>query len=628
MKLLRVIASTLLLFLVTAFSFQAGASDLTREEKIKRIMSVAEKAKEPRNFYRWQSETSGNNLLAAGEYNEKLFNYFMTMTIDEAHFAGGRGVYYAENITSSAQFIRGDGKGSLIEVRIPKGMPTLDLTNQKTLKKLEQLGITTNDVLFLDPPLAVRYSSSGWWAVKRREGVKFQPFNVDRLPLSSLLKDLKALKDYPRAAEVLEVHLTQRAEKEVAKNAAILVQEPRLQGLVSKRTLERAISKSKDLQQYYAEKFKSDQYADLPGNHFGTIVSTARKLGFEIDESKMFANLTTQQKLSFLDEVYPAGSAPEATLNALLNDENVKQTSFQLKPDELKTVERHLLPLIQKRPDILVESARAYHLLSIENLVSLLQKNPKLVQHFTEQLKSKYLDLPIGQDVGPVLMGFRAAGVDFNEQHIFTYMEIPKRLQFLNHFYPDRAPPRAWVDMLVSNEGLRWATTSPFVTSSLTATLSRIAEQDAELLIRNPISFQYVNSDTLEKVLAGNQASRDVLHAQFESGKFSGINEKALLQLRAALAASGKPVSEEGLFRNLDLDAKLAFLQKKFTKNKISVPHTYYHALLEDQTIQRNGQISDASLEKLGQYANDALHEVKDDVGLINKATRLFGFGK
>lgn len=123
---------TLLFCVAVGFKAAAAGSTLTDAEKIKLILSVAEKAKEPRNFYRWQSETSGNNLLAAGDYNEKLFKYFMNMPVDADHFAGGRGVYYAEDISSSAQFIRGDGKGSLIEVRIPKGMPTLDLTDEKT----------------------------------------------------------------------------------------------------------------------------------------------------------------------------------------------------------------------------------------------------------------------------------------------------------------------------------------------------------------------------------------------------------------------------------------------------------------------------------------------------------------
>lgn len=639
MKLLKTLSSFVLnfvlFFAVVGFSLvstalNAFASDtrLTDADKIKRIMSVAEKAKEPRNFYRWQSETSGNNLVAAGEYNEKLFNYFMSMTVDSAHFAGGRGVYYAEDITSSSQFIRGEGKGSLIEVRIPKGMPTLDLTNRETVKKLERLGVTPDDVLKLDPPLAVRYSSSGWWAVKRREGVKFQPFNSGKLPLDTLVKALGVVEDNPRAAEVLEPHVTLRVETEIAKDKTLLVRQPKLQRLVSKKTLEKAILESPELQNYFVEKFKAGQYKDLPGTHFGTILSTAKKLGIEIDGSKMFSQLTTAQKIIFLDEVHSDTPAPEPILKALLEDELVSQSPYKLKPSELKAVTRHVLPYLQRRSEALIEFPRAFHLLSSAELVPLLKSSEALRQHFSKALGGTYFDLPLAREAGPVLADFKAAGVEFDDLHVFSRMELPKRLQYLDHFYPDRAAPKEMVDLLVSKQGLEWATASPYVTRSLTSTLSRIAGFDPEILDRNPETFQYLDKETLQKVIAQSESVRNALHAGIEQGKFNGVAEKSLLQLSSLLSANGKPVSENGLFKNLDLDAKLGYIQQTFSGRKLPVPLTFVHDLFDDKTIQLNGRISDSSLEKLGQIADEALFSFGDDINLINKATRLFSSGK
>lgn len=622
--------AVLLIVAFAALGVETGAAkmSLSDEEKIKRIMSLTEKAKAPRNFYRWQSETSGNNLLQAGEYNEKLFTYFMTMEVDKDHFAGGRGVYYAEDITSSAQFIRGDGKGSLIEVRIPKGMPTLDLTNSETLRKLEKLGVTTEDVLFLDPPIAVRYSSNGWWAVKRRDGVKFQPFNPSRVSTHELIRSAELIASYPRASEVLAPHVAAKVNAAVTKDVSLLTTNLGWLNYVSRETLMGAIGKSPPLQQLIKDKFVAGKLDDLPAKHFGVIVTAVRNSGVAIDETPLFKKLSPQQKIAYLDEIYPEHSASIELVRALLSDREIKDVPFKLSPSELLQVERHILPALSLNPDLLIEYRKAHHLLSSENFVSLLRKNDSLRTHFAETIASRGFEMPLTRNAGQVIADFKAAEVRVDEEALFQKMPLYQRLQYLDHSFQSEIPPAKIIDELVSAEGLRYLSLSSLNSDSLRKTLSRFASIDGSFLARSPNTFQYVEPKVLQKVVVENEAVRTALFDSMNAGKFSGIDEKPLKQLSATLSAAGQAVSNEALFKNLSLDSKLAFLQQNFTKKNLQVPATFIRTLIADDTIQRNGQIGDRTAAKLEIYINDALAAFPDDLDLLQRASRLYSFEK
>ncbi|MCY4643711.1 MAG: hypothetical protein OXB88_03750 [Bacteriovoracales bacterium] len=158
----------------------SNAFGQTDEEKRKIIESVAKGFDGKKIFYRWQSKKAGDNLLAQGEFTDKLYDYFMGMEIDRQHFQAGHGVYVSENPYDSSSFIRGDDEGSLIQVEVDKDAKYIDLEDHKTRRLLRKHKITDRDVYRLNPRVAVKYGST-WWAIKGKEGVRFRPFTTKGL---------------------------------------------------------------------------------------------------------------------------------------------------------------------------------------------------------------------------------------------------------------------------------------------------------------------------------------------------------------------------------------------------------------------------------------------------------------
>jgi hypothetical protein len=157
-------------------------------KKLALIQSIASPLPDTVAMFRWQSKTSGNKLLQEQTFSDKLYSYFMSMKVDSDHFAAGRGVYASENPHSSSRFVRGDDEGSLIEVQIEKGTPFIDLTDPATLVKLKAAGITQEDVLWGDPPVAVKYEKNEkWWVLKGQKGVSFSVFDGSGLKPAYML---------------------------------------------------------------------------------------------------------------------------------------------------------------------------------------------------------------------------------------------------------------------------------------------------------------------------------------------------------------------------------------------------------------------------------------------------------
>lgn len=185
----------LLAFMALVCAAPALAGPLTADQR-KRIEQAADVMPEDVIMYRWQSKASGEKLLAEQTFTDKLYDYFMGMVTDGAHFAAGRGIYAAENPHSSSQFVRGTDEGSLIEVRIAKGTRYLDMEDSKTLQRLAKLGISPQDVLNGEPEprVAVKYNTeSKWWVLKGQEGISFQPFDGSKLKALYLINTYSRL---------------------------------------------------------------------------------------------------------------------------------------------------------------------------------------------------------------------------------------------------------------------------------------------------------------------------------------------------------------------------------------------------------------------------------------------------
>ena len=84
-------------------------------------------------YYRWQSTTSGENLVGQGTLNEATNRYFMGLT---RRAVAGPGIYLASDALSSDEYLPLDG-GNLVEVRIAKGTPLLDLTDDRVIQALD-----------------------------------------------------------------------------------------------------------------------------------------------------------------------------------------------------------------------------------------------------------------------------------------------------------------------------------------------------------------------------------------------------------------------------------------------------------------------------------------------------------
>ena len=184
-----------------------GFSPNVRSVTLDDVMVLASPLPEERVFYRWQSKKSGDTLLHAGQITDDLHRYFMGMTVDRQNFLAGQGIYIADNPSSSHQYARGEDAGSLIEVHVSKGTPYLDLTNDETMRNMNKMGLTAKQIYELNPPLAIKYSSTnGYWVLKGQTGIKFSAFDPDRLPPKELvqhyefLQSIKAKKIFLGAA--------------------------------------------------------------------------------------------------------------------------------------------------------------------------------------------------------------------------------------------------------------------------------------------------------------------------------------------------------------------------------------------------------------------------------------------
>lgn len=168
-------------------------SQINKKELIEKL---AQPLSEDKIFYRWQSRSSGDHLISSGKFTNNLHKYFMGMKIDRTTMVAGHGVYICENPHGSSQFIRGVDEGSLIEVKIKKGTPYLDLTNSEVMNKMKSLKVSAEDVYRLNPAITVKYDDKNkWWVIKNKEGVEFSPFKGKNIEVDNLFKVLDQIEE-------------------------------------------------------------------------------------------------------------------------------------------------------------------------------------------------------------------------------------------------------------------------------------------------------------------------------------------------------------------------------------------------------------------------------------------------
>jgi hypothetical protein len=316
--------------------------ELTSKEKIQRILSIAKPSTSERIFYRWQSETSGNTLLKEAEYTEKRFNYFMGMTLDPDHFVMGQGVYYAEDITSSAQFIRGDGKGSLIEVHVPKDTPVLDLTSQETLAKLNELGIQSSEIRELNPPIAIKYNArENWWVIKKREGVQFKSFDPSSFALDTFINEVDLVRENPNAIEVLKPFLISKIEKELVKNPDILFTNQKILEYFPREKFVNTIKANPKLKNIFQEKITSGSLKGLSKKHLVALVEDLGSLGVNVSIEDVFTEFTLPEKIEYLHQKFNDSDVPSSLLKKLTTSESLYLRS-RLDRDNYQKLEKIL----------------------------------------------------------------------------------------------------------------------------------------------------------------------------------------------------------------------------------------------------------------------------------------------
>jgi hypothetical protein len=347
MKLIGV----LFLFTYIIFALANEDSALTREEKIKRLIQMAVPSAEDRVFYRWQSQDSTRNLIESQEFNEKLYKYFMDMKIDYQHFAMGRGVYYSEDLTNSAHFIRDQGGGDLLEVRIKKGMPTLDLTSGEVIEKLKKMGLNRDDVKFLDPPLAVRYSYDGWWVVKKREGVQFSKVDTSRISLGRIDKGIEKMNqaNNQRAAQVLSALKPEIFRREIKRDPSLVLQNEKSFSQLSEIDVLEYLSSGPMAKKYFLDLFNKNLLSEMPISE--TLITGLKRLHIPITEEELFKTSSFKNKLDFLAQGFRGKTIPKKYLEVLFSSRDLNYKLTNLETSDRNTLNGLVNKGILNHPD-------------------------------------------------------------------------------------------------------------------------------------------------------------------------------------------------------------------------------------------------------------------------------------
>ena len=126
-------ALVLAILILNGAPITVAAKMMTEAEFVAKYAHVLD---DDRVYYRWQSTTSGENLARVGTMTDGLNRHFMDM---QGGTMAGPGVYVADKPLSSSAFLPKDG-GNLVEVRVAKGTPVLNLMDPVVQTAMQQHG--------------------------------------------------------------------------------------------------------------------------------------------------------------------------------------------------------------------------------------------------------------------------------------------------------------------------------------------------------------------------------------------------------------------------------------------------------------------------------------------------------
>lgn len=138
------------------------------------LSELAEPLQEEVLFYRWQSTVSGENLHKIGKMTEQLDKHFMAMQMNTV---AGPGIYMAGHPESSSSYLPKEG-GNLIEVRIKKGTPFLNLQDPEVIERLKERGLNPSKVMGekIKSPIVMMYSRDWYVGKNLQDKARFEMF--------------------------------------------------------------------------------------------------------------------------------------------------------------------------------------------------------------------------------------------------------------------------------------------------------------------------------------------------------------------------------------------------------------------------------------------------------------------
>jgi hypothetical protein len=176
-----------------ANSVAKGVHRISPEKIYKYLVSISTPAPEKMRWFRW----------GEAQYEQARIGQAHPFDFSAGNFGGtaaGKGLYVAEDPISSHSYGAGLAmeKKALIAVTAPKGTLTLDVTDPKIQKKLAKVGLSSEDVFNVNPPIMVKYDPYGkWWVLKTMTGVKVKDFTGKNIPTEELFAMASSIYDEP-----------------------------------------------------------------------------------------------------------------------------------------------------------------------------------------------------------------------------------------------------------------------------------------------------------------------------------------------------------------------------------------------------------------------------------------------
>ncbi|MBF0362895.1 MAG: hypothetical protein HQK49_17885 [Oligoflexia bacterium] len=173
------------------------------KEMIEEIIKLSKPLPSDKIFYTWTNKKSAQRRISEGVFTDQEYQKMLERAKNDPQRGihnralAGSGIYIAEDPYSSSIYgseIYTD-EGALLEVKVDKGTPYIDLTMGNVVKELNEKGIKVEDVYKLNPAILVKYClENDWWVVKTNQGIHFREVtghNLTEDDLSNLPREFK-----------------------------------------------------------------------------------------------------------------------------------------------------------------------------------------------------------------------------------------------------------------------------------------------------------------------------------------------------------------------------------------------------------------------------------------------------